>query len=276
MNEYVQKHAIDLKNTEQYILSIRLRPDGFSFYIYNPLVKGAFFYKQIIFNALNEYTDSFMSAVYAEDVLLKEYKKIYVVHASPSFTFVPAGWCEDGTVEQYYSFCFPEQNDQVMSDKLADASVENIFGVDKTLFLFIDRTFGQVRHVHHLSALCEYFSMVSRRGNTSKAIVHIGPGVVDVLCYNRRGLLFANTFSFVHPDDAVYYILNVWQQQAFDQENDELYIVGDKELTRQIKKRLKEYIGQILPVIFPSEMYSSAENVRDIPFDLIILPLCEL
>ena len=96
------------------------------------------------------------------------------------------------------------------------------------------------------------------------------------MCFDRRGLLFANSFSFVSPMDAVYYILNVWKQQHFSQETDELYLIGSKDLITQTEPLLKKYIAQVLPVIFPSEMYGGNEDIRRIPFDLIVLPLCEL
>lgn len=276
MDAYERKQTIDLTRTEQYILSIRLQPDGFSFYIYDPLTKGSFLYEEERFGPLTNYTEAFTNGIYSHEYLLQNYRKIYAVLVSDRFTFVPSGWTNEAGERIYYDFCYPSHTDKVYSTRLPRTGIMELFGTEPGLGSFIERTFPEARIIHHLAPLCEYFYARSRLGNTFKTFVHLQAGRLDVICFDRRGLLFANSFSFITPMDAVYYILNVWKQQRFSQENDELYLIGPKELSFQVEPILKRYIAQVLPVIFPSEMYGSSEDIRRIPFDLIVLPSCEL
>lgn len=276
MDAYERKQAIDLTRTEQYILSIRLQPDGFSFYIYDPLTKGSFLYEEEKFGPLADYTSALTDGIYSREYLLQNYRKTYLVCVSSRFTFIPPGWTTEEKEKIYYDFCYPSHSDKLYRTLLPRTGITELFGTDTGLSSFVERTFPEGRIIHHLAPLCEFFYTRSRLGNTFKTFVHLQPGRLEIICFDRRGLLFANTFSYVAPMDAVYYILNVWKQQGFSQENDELYLIGPKELSLQVEPLLKRYVAQVLPVIFPSEMYGSSEDIRSIPFDLIVLPLCEL
>ena len=76
--------------------------------------------------------------------------------------------------------------------------------------------------------------------------------------------------------DAAYYILNVWEQQGFDQEKDELQLTGDKEPRQIITRIAQEYIRQVMPSIFPPQLFKLGKETLEAPFDLTVIPLCEL
>mgnify|MGYP000794979832 FL=1 len=106
--------------------------------------------------------------------------------------------------------------------------------------------------------------------------IHLQKKWIDIACFNKKGLLFANSFEYGDIHDAAYYILNVWEQQGFDQEKDELQLTGDKEPRQIITRIAQEYIRQVRPSIFPPQLFKLGKETLEAPFDLTVIPLCEL
>ena len=105
--------------------------------------------------------------------------------------------------------------------------------------------------------------------------VHLRRENADIIVYDNDGLRLANTYSFVAVDDIIYYILAVRQEMGLDAATDELLISGEPELRRQISEKLKKFITFVMPVIFPGVMFRAGKNALSVPFDLIVIPLCE-
>ena len=115
---------------------------------------------------------------------------------------------------------------------------------------------------------------------------HYGIFVSDeeVIHFNKAGMSGAkiistdlNEFALGRPvrkvfiNDAVYYILNTWQQIKFNPRQDYLYITGDKQQTDEIREILKRYLLYIVPVVFPAQIFQAGKDSINAPFDLIAL-----
>ena len=69
---------------ENYIVSIRLLPDGLSFSGYNARIKGSFFLTEAKWDAADSYVESFKEFFFGQPCLGWAYKQLYVVQtASP-------------------------------------------------------------------------------------------------------------------------------------------------------------------------------------------------
>ena len=94
---------------------------------------------------------------------------------------------------------------------------------------------------------------------------------MDLFCYNRQGLVLANTYRFQHPNDAAFYLLTVWQQTGMDQRSDRLELWGEQETTAPVENIMREYIAQIYrptEIAYPG---ASGTNADDCPIHLSIL-----
>ena len=164
----------------------------------------------------------------------------------------------------------------VMENRMVHTGALMLWGANNRLVGFINRTFDSPTLLHPLVPLCEYFYRKSRLGNHRKMYVHLLNGRMDVVCYGREGLLLTNTYNYRHSNDAAYHVLNVWKQLGLDQRQDEVQLVGDIEMRRQVSTLLRNYILTVVPVIFPSNSHVLGSNAMNIPFDLTALSLCEL
>ncbi len=271
-----QHHTIDLDRTEKYILTLRLTADGFAFSLHDPLTDGSFYFQQEVFPSSGSYLQMLEKAIYENEFLLKEYRKTYVLFSSDRFTLVPTSLAENEDPHIYYDFCLEKQNESVQSNKLIRNNCYNLFGTNPEVSAFLQRTFHAPVFIHHISSLCEYFHNKSRLGNFSKMYIQIQPEFIDILCFNRDGLRFAQTYKYQYADDAVYYILNAWKQLDLDQQKDELQITGTGQNRKEISDTLKKYVLNVVPVIFPPRIYELGKDTIQAPFDLIALTLCEL
>ena len=93
--------------------------------------------------------------------------------------------------------------------------------------------------------------------------IHLQKKWIDIACFNKKGLLFANSFEY-------------GDIQGFDQEKDELQLTGDKEPRQIITRIAQEYIRQVMPSIFPPQLFKLGKETLEAPFDLTVIPLCEL
>lgn len=272
----LDKKVIDLDRSEKYILSLRLQPAGFSFSIHDPLTDGSFYYQQERFDPALPYYQSLERAVYDNDFLLSDYRKVYVLCATGRFTFVPQPFAGERSVEDYYRFCFPNQSDKVLVNRLIRNSAYNVFGIDAGIYGFLERTFGFPVFIHHLSPLCEFFQNKSQLGNFAKMYVQFQECGIDVLVFNKSGLQFANHFQGEQPVDLLYILLSVWQQLGLDQQKDELQFAGLSAARQGVVDLLKSYICNVVPVVFPPRIYELGKDTILAPFDLTALTLCEL
>ena len=266
------------EKTENYILSIRLRNDGCYFAISDPTTNNSYKGQNIVFPPTgNTPLQSIEEAVYNQPVLLKTFRKTYIILQSSRFTLIPQSIePEADKLNIYYDFCFPDHTDKILCNEWQRNQLYNLFGVNKDIYAFLKRTFDNPLFLHQLTPLCEYFYKRSKVGNNSKMYIHLQKKWIDIACFNKKGLLFANSFEYGDIHDAAYYILNVWEQQGFDQEKAELQLTGDKEPRQIITRIAQEYIRQVMPSIFPPQLFKLGKETLEAPFDLTVIPLCEL
>lgn len=266
------------EKTENYILSIRLRNDGCYFAISDPTTNNSYKGQNIVFPPTgNTLLQSIEDAVYNQPVLLRTFRRTYIIIQSPRFTLIPKSIEPKAEkLNIYYDFCFPDHTDKILCNECPKNQLYNLFGVNNDIYAFLKRTFDNPLFLHQLTPLCEYFYRRSKIGNNSKMYVHLQKKWIDIACFNKKGLLFANSFEYGDIHDAAYYILNVWEQQGFDQEKDELQLTGDKEPRQIITRITQEYIRQVMPSIFPPQLFKLGKETLEAPFDLTVIPLCEL
>ena len=68
---------------------------------------------------------------------------------------------------------------------------------------------------------------------------------VSVFSFEQHRIHFANTFDAVHAHDALYYIMFVWKQLGFSQEDDVLYLYGTMPHADWLAARLENYVRKI-------------------------------
>ena len=109
------------KESENYIVSIRLMPDGLSFSGYNPHIKGSFFIHEEKWNSHDSCLKQVEDFFFAHDFLSCTFKRFYVVQAHSDYTLVPLSLFLEKKADELYAFTFgPAAERQVLYQSLKD------------------------------------------------------------------------------------------------------------------------------------------------------------
>ena len=273
---------MDYDNQEDFTLSIRLAPDGFSFSTHSMAVDNSFVYREAPFASAaadQAHSAAYLAAleeyVLQHEELLQPYRRVEIVVASTRFTFIPSELYGAESAPEWYRFTLQPAPEKILVDLLEHTGARCVYGIDEALYGFLCRTFPEARFRHHMSVLSEYFAIKSRQGNTDKMICQLSGGMIDILCYGKGRLRLANSYRFRYINDAAYYVLATWKSLAMSQQVDTLHLAGSRTQTAEMTRLLSKYIAKVSPVKFPAQMFNIGQESLNAPFDLIVLPLCE-
>ena len=241
MPERAMTETIDFSKSEQYTLSIRLSTDGFSFSIYNPIHDSSLSFFEKETDASLSLTANLKTAFRELEFLNHSYKRVNILVTGKRFTQVPLEFFEEEQADLLFHHNHPKlENEIIRHNILKKNNIVTIFGMDKSTYQFLHEQFPDARFYSQASPLTEYFSIKSRLGNSKKMYASLRNDAIDLYCFERGHLLFANSFECKQTADRVYYLLYIWKQLDFNQERDELHLTGlikDKEaLIRELRK----------------------------------------
>lgn len=228
---------IDFNKSEQYILSIRLSTDGFSFSIYNPIRDSVVLTRKRGIETGLSFTANLKQAFKELDFLSYTYKQVNVSLVSKRFTLIPLDLFVEDQVETYFYYNFPpKENEIILYDTLSKTGAAILYAMDKSLYCFLKEQYTDVVQFNSsVTNLAECFAVKSRIGSDKKMYVNLHQGVMELYVYERGHLMLLNSFDCKNEADCAYYLLYTWKQLTMDQQTDELYIVGeDKERDKLI------------------------------------------
>ncbi|MDR3341075.1 MAG: DUF3822 family protein [Candidatus Symbiothrix sp.] len=268
--------SIDLRHPEQYIFTIYFRPEWFSFSLYNPVEDDSFFYREIEKGKYADAFSHFKELIFENDFFTFSFKKIQVMNHTAVFTYIPSLIFEEKYKQNFVKFLFSESVGKTLHHTLSTAGITILHQMPEEIYNFFHRTFVNPEIIHHSAPLIAYFQGKSKRTNAKQMIVNRNKRGMDILCFANGTFLLGNHFKYDNLPDAVYYILFVWKQLKFNQLNDILYLAGDPVSKKELQEKTSLYIHNILPVNILPEAHFDPIDMRNIPFELAALPLCEL
>lgn len=251
MPEKAITDTIDFNKSEQYILSIRLSTDGFSFSVYNPIrdctihscLKSV---KQDI-SLLANLKEAFRGL----DFLSYAYKQVNVVIMSRRFTLIPQDLFDEAHAETcfYYNYS-ANKNEVVLHNVLSKSGAVVLYGIDKSIYRFLCAQYAQVAFYASVTTWAETFVAKSRIGSAKKMYMCVYPSFIELYAYERGHLMLLNSYDCKTATDRAYYLLYAWKQLAMNQQTDELCISGVSEGSALVEEvqRFVQHISIINPI----------------------------
>ena len=257
-------------------LAMRIGIDALDVVLYSTIDDNSFIYRHIALSNEASQVKALEEIIYENPLLLSDFLRIDCVIDTNCYVVAPAEICSVEVQEKVLAASFPEVECQMIVNNITEQSANILMGVDEKLLNFLRRTFNNPRIHHYLSPLCRYFIHKSRRGNSTKIYAHLREKSMDLLVCADGMLRLANTFVYYEPIDAVYYVMACRQQLNIDSEASEMYVLGNSARREEIVSMLREHITNVMPEVFPSEMFRvGGREAMQAPFELIVLPLCE-
>ena len=139
------------------------------------------------------------------------------------------------------------------------------FGIDRQLYLFLERNCGDLRFEHHIATLLHRAapsvapsssslrpqvslsqpSMAAPSAQQAYLATVVTPQFLELALFRAGQLILANIYRTSQADNRRYYVLNTWLREGLDQLNDLLLILGKGDPAAQLHQDLRPFIKHI-------------------------------
>ena len=268
--------TLTVDNSEKYEVSIRLWPDGLSFSGYVPAEKDSFFTETVLFDGGIPIAQSLKDIFFDNQCFSYLYRSLYVICASGKYTLVPENVFSEKDKSQLFSFCHQQGNTgKILAQPLTNLQLYLLYSIDNDVYEFLIRSLVNPRFIYSLSPLLVTWQKMSITSYPKQLNVFIHNGLLDIACFERGEMLFANSFDYEKDDDIIYYIMYACKQIGVNQLEDSIRFYGNEVECHSAMSVMKKYIGQVN--YFPPGITSyRVASDRDVYVDVIALTECGL
>ena len=206
------------------------------------------------------------------DLLRNGWQRAMVMVDSPVL-MMPVEEFNDGLKDTlYHHAIMGRSGETVMSTVLPQLNAVAVYSINKDLKLVVDDHFSDVRFTHVCAPVWNHLYRRSFTGVRQKAYAYFHDKKIDVFSFQQNRFRFTNSFDTNLVPDAVYFILNVWKQLAFDNRRDELHLVGELPDREALTQELRSFVQNVY-VINPKAEFNRAPitGIKGLPYDLITL-----
>lgn len=264
---------IDLAHSEAYNLSIRLTPNGFSFFIYSPTDPAIFHYQGTSLGNKLTHVENIKKVIFDLGFFSQPFNTTTVTQVSPHFTLIPDAYFEKRQLTELFRFNFHDLEGRVLSNPSADGSYHIAFHLEEEIYSFLTRNLSNPSFQHHTSLLLPLFETSAMKQERRSCHLDFHERSVTLACFSGGSLITVNTFPAENAADTTYYIASIWEQLRFEQASDTLHLSGDIGSHRRVTDTLKKLIRHVELFRVTPTVILSEEQRSSLPTD-ILAALC--
>ena len=262
--------------SENYKVSIRLMPDGFSFFGYVPAEKDSFFMEKFLFNKEQPIVDALKNSIFTNPCFSYAYQSFHVICVSEKYTMAADHVFVEQEKDRLFAYCHQKAKSlKVFAQPIKALNTFILFGIDNEVYAFLVRSLANPVFVHSLSPLLLAWHKKSLTVSSKLMHVVIHESTMDILCVEQGDLLFLNSYDFDNDNDILYYIMYICKQTGFNQLEDHLTMNGNQSRCRSALSIVNKYIKRVDYIQPALEGYMVALN-EELPLDVIALIECGL
>lgn len=266
------------KNATTYNLSVLIGADRFSFLLLdknqNVVVLRSY--------SLEEGQDikTIFRKTYLQDEILKlNYASVKVAVNNAKHTLVPSSLFDSKEMTTYLEKMVElDPSDKVKVDDLHFIEAKNVFTFDREIESLIAESFKNAQLYHGSTAFIKGAYLLAGKQVGFNLYINVMNRKLNILLFEKKNLLFNNSFSFQSVRDFVYYVMLVLDQFKVNPETVPAFLCGQIMRESEIFKLLYRYIKNIDFLEAPEELRfrSQYEALNAYKFfDLFSLRLCE-
>ena len=208
MHELITDQSFDLNRTNEYILSIQVSLDGFSFSVKQakdnyPLIVSR---TPATISSEKFIARRFREWVNTEEILKQSYAEINIQYFTGNFTAIPVSFFLHEKQNEIAALLFKQEVTlQVVTSHPNHSEIKILFSIPVNLSSEIAEKFDSCKLVHPAMVLIEKCSTLFSEING--ALLYFTPENFLLLLYNGKNLVLANSYMYGHPNDIVYYLM---------------------------------------------------------------------
>lgn len=225
-----------------------------------------------------------LDMIAAENPLLQKagWHNVRVAVSNQHFTLVPETLFDPAHQQDYLHLHSDLNQTQDLVQYYRHSSMEavNIFALDSKLKQTIDQLFPEhaVQYVHQTSTIIKGILHLAGRSKEKNLYLFVERNYVTVLVVNESGLQFCNIFHYLSPEDFIYYIVFVMQEQKLNPEQETIHVWGDITHDSALFNILQKYIRTVRLGKKPADVsysYKFDDLFEHRYFEMYSLHLCE-
>lgn len=264
-------------------LSIRLRADGFSFFVCDvqtgSLIQGEHF------TPAGELTlaEQLRHELSRPEYFNRQIDQAYVLVCTPS-THVPLEAFHRDEATQLFAFTFPQRSSashRVAYTILPELESVELFAIDSDVEDAILQYYPTARFFASRAMLTERLQRFADDSEADGRQLYccLNDEGVDVMQFADGRLRYANSFVEHQPANIQYYVLNAWQMLAMNAEVDSLVVVADDSFPdlKALQQGFELYLRNV-DMVAPASLFPNVALARErkMPLDLKALLLNRL
>ena len=204
--------SIDLGQSEKYVLSIRIKPTGFMFSIYEPGNEANYCLRDTTFSVTDGLLNNIQRIIFELNFLTQEFKQTNVIIVSKEYDLVPATYHSEKDKVNMYNFAHVDKAGHIISSLFREQDIVTLFNVDKAIFEFLSRNLWNPQIFHHSNLLGNFFEEKGKlTGNTAKMYLNFHENFLDIFCFSGQTLIHSLTYENEPIANQIYFILKVWE-----------------------------------------------------------------
>ena len=260
-------------------LSIRLRADGFSFFVCDlqtsSLIRGEHFRLADSLSLAEQLTQELTRP----DYFNRQIDQCFVLVCTPS-TRVPLEEFHREEAAALYALAFDQGNaaeQRVAYNILPQLESAEIYAIPADVEEAVLQFYPTARFFASRAILMERLLLLEEDQPEQQRRLYVCSETdgYSLYAFDGRRLRYANTFQIASVPDALYFILNVWKQLELDQQKDSLKLLASQdENNEELRQALSEYLLNI-EALSPADIFPRVPLAREkqVPVDLMALLL---
>jgi len=181
----------------------------------------------------------------AEEILKEDFKKVNIGVALSPFTFVPQDLFEEDKARDYLSHLMQlEKDDRVQANLVPEMNAYILF----VLPFWLDKRLADLpgtKALEHLSVrLLQRAKAESEDSDQPFLWAHLGNSSVWLGAIENSELKYANSFPFESENDALYFLLLLFDHTGLAPDRTTLHLSGKIDPDRALFKNLVRFVAQ--------------------------------
>ncbi len=186
-----------------------------------------------------------------------------IVSLDSPVLLVPQDDFREEDAAQAYLYAYPETENAVCHHmELPMTGAVAIFAINKDLIVVLQDHYERVTIVPTMGKLWTELSRQDQHSDIKTLHAYFYENKMNLCMFHHRRFAFMNTFRVDSVQDAIYYILGVWQQLNAKSQTDHLVLLGAVPNAESTLAQLHKYINHV-----------DVETPSELPLDLTLLLL---
>lgn len=269
MHELITEESFDLEKTYEYILSIQVSLNGFSFSIVDPHNKLLVFKDTLLtISSSNLVTRRFSEWYQSEEILQKPFLKTRVIVFSEKYTLVPEQLYLNESKNNITHILFERsKKTDFAENRIDNLNSRLLFALPDGLNNFIHNSIGECKIVHPVKQLIKN---LPDTGDKNGVIIFYNENIIYLILFRNDGVMMSNSFKINHSNDVVYFVLATLKKMKIALNTTELFYAGKSSHAEKSGSNLQKYFGAITR-LSPSGLTFSKNITEEVISENILL-----